>query len=143
MMEVRKHDDGKPLPFELKRSSGFERPSIHRGLYHLGAGVTAHYPRWISREAATLAHSLFRKHDHELARSALDHGAGRYGDRNYLLVENGRERYTAAFFRHACSWRFYPNDTVIDQDSRLPHEAHALACIVILTHELTGDWHVG
>ena len=61
-------------------------------------------------------------------------GAKKYGDYNYRElaaddVDKFNEAYYAAAMRHIQSWRMGEN---IDQESDLPHLAHAMACLLIL-----------
>lgn len=50
-------------------------------------------------------------------------GAGRYGDWNWLHVQDWRARYYDALRRHIDAW--WSDDEWLDSDSGLPHLAHA------------------
>ena len=62
-------------------------------------------------------------------------GAVKYTDHGWLLVPNGRERYTDALFRHLLSISTEEDDS----DSGLSHLAHAawnsLACLELAIRE--------
>jgi hypothetical protein len=70
---------------------------------------------------------------------ASKHGADKYGQDNWLNVDNSYQRYSAAMLRHTATKPCH-----IDEDSGLLHEAHtawnALARLEILMKALeTGD----
>lgn len=65
----------------------------------------------------------------------ISHGALKYGPGNWKLVENGRRRYSDAFFRHACADRYYKDSPIIDTDSGFTHEAHAISNLIFLSCE--------
>lgn len=66
----------------------------------------------------------------------LNHGAEKYGDTNWTLVENGTDRYFAAVMRHLTEWR---KGSMIDPESGLPHLAHAACSILFLMHLSGGE----
>ena len=67
----------------------------------------------------------------------MTHGAEKYGADNWELVENGRERYMNAAFRHIDSWR---GGEKLDPESGLHHLGHAATCLLfVLWHELKGE----
>ena len=74
--------------------------------------------------------------DHRFLRElaqVLTHGANKYGDSNWASAEpaEGNKRYYSALMRHLASW-LDGNDT--DEESGLPHLAHAACCLMFLRH---------
>lgn len=66
----------------------------------------------------------------------LTFGAQKYAPDNWRKVENRRERYTDALFRHIEAWRAGERQ---DPESGCHHLAHAACCLVFLmTEELEG-----
>lgn len=61
----------------------------------------------------------------------LDHGAKKYGDWNWIQVENPQVRYLAALFRHLIAYTLGHDN---DEDSGHPHLAHAVCCALFLMH---------
>lgn len=59
----------------------------------------------------------------------LTHGAERYAPENWRLVEGWRWRYLAALLRHVTAWA---RGRKFDEDSGLPHLAHAICCGLFL-----------
>jgi hypothetical protein len=59
-------------------------------------------------------------------------GANKYGDNNWKQLNNARERYYAACARHIAEYR---KGNQIDDESGLPHLAHAM-CNIIFIMEL-------
>lgn len=59
----------------------------------------------------------------------LEHGARRYGDSNWLKVENHRERYFNALHRHLGAWWMGEKS---DPDTGESHLAHVVACALFL-----------
>ena len=59
----------------------------------------------------------------------LTHGSKKYGDHNWRLVENWEDRYFAAAMRHLVA---YQTGDVFDDETHLPHLAHAACCILFL-----------
>lgn len=57
-------------------------------------------------------------------------GCKKYGDNNWKDLENGKDRYYAAALRHMVSYR---KGTINDDETGLPHLAHALCCLVFLS----------
>jgi hypothetical protein len=67
----------------------------------------------------------------------LTHGATKYGPENWRQVEGWQRRYFAAALRHLVAY-FQGNDT--DDESGLPHLAHATCCVLfLLAKEMEGD----
>ena len=62
--------------------------------------------------------------------AVLTFGARKYSPDNWRRVDNGVERYYAAALRHIVSWR---KGERLDQESGLPHLAHAGCCLVFLS----------
>lgn len=104
---------------------------------------------WTPDLEATPAKNVGRKDDTQKARydlvppesleaivQALTYGAGKYGDSNWRLVQNGRARYFAAMMRH--SWAYFRGEKA-DPETGLPHLAHAGACLMFLLSKLEGD----
>lgn len=59
----------------------------------------------------------------------LAHGARKYSDDNWRRVPDARRRYFAAALRHIVAW--YAGE-YLDDESRLPHLAHAACCVLFL-----------
>lgn len=78
--------------------------------------------------AKTPFHQLPWRAIEELA-WVMDHGARKYGEKNYLKVEGGRWRYFSAALRHLVAWW---GGEKLDPESKKHHLAHAMACCVIL-----------
>ena len=53
----------------------------------------------------------------------LTFGARKYSKNNWMLVENGKERYLDALYRHLEAYR---SGEYFDSESGLPHLSHAL-----------------
>lgn len=60
----------------------------------------------------------------------LTYGTQKYADDNWKHVEPLRARYYAAFRRHVAAWR---KGEKIDQESGLPHLAHAACCLMFIS----------
>jgi hypothetical protein len=58
-------------------------------------------------------------------------GANKYGDNNWIHVENASQRYLDALMRHVESYR---SGEMLDPESGLHHLAHAGCCILFLLH---------
>ncbi len=58
-------------------------------------------------------------------------GAKKYGDNNWIHVENARERYLDALMRHIEAYR---SGEMFAEDSGLHHLAHAGCCILFLLY---------
>ena len=59
----------------------------------------------------------------------LGFGAEKYGEDNWMVVENSRVRYFDAAMRHLTTWY---NGERYDKESGYHHLAHAICCIVFL-----------
>jgi len=59
----------------------------------------------------------------------LEFGAKKYKKDNWQKVDNARERYLDAAFRHLIS---YVEGEVMDSESKLPHLAHAVCCLLFV-----------
>lgn len=59
----------------------------------------------------------------------LAYGAQKYAPENWRRVEGWRWRYTAAALRHLFAWM---RGEQMDQESNLPHLAHAACCVLFL-----------
>lgn len=83
-----------------------------------------------------------QKHDHAKPRfsliphdalwqvvAVLEFGAGKYGAGNWRGVTNAHERYFNAAHRHLNAWWQGEN---VDDESGLPHLAHAVCCLLFL-----------
>jgi len=66
----------------------------------------------------------------------LTYGADKYSDENWRKVEPLRARYFAAALRHIIAWW---EGEELDNESNLPHLAHAMCCIVFLMEGLNND----
>ena len=76
-------------------------------------------PRWSLLPSGTI----------RLVVKVFTYGAKEYEQHGWRKVENGRERYYDAMTRHIESW--WDGETN-DDESELPHLAHAAACALIL-----------
>ena len=56
-------------------------------------------------------------------------GANKYSPNSWQDVENGLERYRAALLRHTFAMQ---RGEVLDQESGLPHSAHAMCCAAFI-----------
>lgn len=65
----------------------------------------------------------------------LTFGAKKYSPNSWQLVKEGKKRYYAAMMRHISDWQ---SGEFFDQESGLPHLAHA-ACNMIFLLWLTRD----
>lgn len=61
----------------------------------------------------------------------LSFGACKYAPNNWQLVENGKERYLDALYRHLEAYR---SGELIDKESLLPHLSHAITNIAFLLY---------
>lgn len=59
----------------------------------------------------------------------LEFGASKYAADNWKTVENARQRYFDASIRHITAW--WAGEKY-DQESNLPHLAHAVCCLLFL-----------
>lgn len=57
----------------------------------------------------------------------LTFGATKYEDNNWQRVENAKDRYESALHRHLCA---HKRGEWLDQESNLPHLAHAMCCLI-------------
>lgn len=67
----------------------------------------------------------------EWAVKVLEHGATKYGDNNWQLVENGAKRYNDALIRHTAAIQ---KGETLDPESGLPHLAHVAVNALFLLH---------
>jgi hypothetical protein len=61
----------------------------------------------------------------------LTFGSVKYGDNNWQLLENGKERYFSAAMRHLSAWR---QGELIDPESGKPHLHHAECNLIFLAY---------
>ena len=86
--------------------------------------------------------TLGRKDDHDKERwdlvpwgpirdfvRVLTFGAKKYAPNNWQKVPDATERYFAAAMRHLTAYR---QDEIFDKESKLPHLAHAICCLVFM-----------
>lgn len=59
----------------------------------------------------------------------LEHGATKYEVGNWQRVPDSRNRYYDAAMRHIDAWW---NGEKLDEESKLPHLAHAICCLLFL-----------
>lgn len=59
----------------------------------------------------------------------LEHGLVKYSRDNWKQVKDGRNRYLNAAFRHLAS---ISDGEWLDEESGLPHAAHAVCCLLFL-----------
>ena len=71
----------------------------------------------------------------DLAR-VLTYGAEKYAPGNWAKVPDAEARYYAALMRHLEAWRM---GVVVDEESQLPHLAHALCCLTFLAAFSSGE----
>jgi len=61
----------------------------------------------------------------------LEFGAKKYAPDNWKKVEDGEQRYLDAMLRHTMS---HMKGELVDEESGLPHMAHAGCCLLFLLH---------
>lgn len=62
----------------------------------------------------------------------MEHGANKYGEFNWMNVDNPYERYFDAAMRHIVADEESPGSK--DSESGLPHIAHAICCLLFMLH---------
>lgn len=65
----------------------------------------------------------------ELVIQVLEFGAKKYGRENWKKVENAKQRYLAAAYRHINE---ITDGEWLDKDSKKPHAAHAICCLLFI-----------
>jgi hypothetical protein len=75
--------------------------------------------RWSMLPWAALAHVV----------AVMEHGARKYGEDNWRVVENGPRRYWDAAARHMIAWA---DGETHDPESGLPHLAHAVCSLLFV-----------
>ena len=86
----------------------------------------------MKNDQGKLRYDLTKPYAVSMLVAVLTHGAAKYDDDNWLKVlkePGGPGRYYAAMMRHVEAWRAGQD---IDEDSGLPHLAHAMACVMFL-----------
>jgi hypothetical protein len=68
----------------------------------------------------------------ESVAEVMEHGAKKYGERNWMEVDNGYERYFDAAMRHIMAEEEKPGSR--DVESGQPHLAHAVCCLLFMMH---------
>ena len=68
----------------------------------------------------------------------LTFGALKYAPNNWQLVDNGKERYLDALYRHLEAYR---SGELIDPESSLSHLSHAITNIAFLLHFESKESH--
>tara|TARA_R110000823_G_scaffold241207_2_gene365980 strand:+ start:656 stop:1162 length:507 start_codon:yes stop_codon:yes gene_type:complete len=61
----------------------------------------------------------------------LTFGAAKYDARNWMNLDNGKERYLAAALRHINA---YMKGELIDPESGEAHLSHAITCLLFISH---------
>lgn len=61
----------------------------------------------------------------------LEFGAKKYGANSWQKVDNAQERYFNAAMRHLLAWQ---SGELVDDESGLPHLAHAQCCLMFMMH---------
>jgi len=61
----------------------------------------------------------------------ISYGAVKYGSNNWQDLDDFKGRYFAAAMRHIMSWHAGED---VDEESGLPHLAHATCCLLFLMH---------
>ena len=85
-----------------------------------GLKLDAGKPRWSLLPWEALA----------LVVDVLEHGARKYSPGNWAHVPDARTRYFDACVRHLTAWNRGEKN---DPESKLPHLAHAICCLLFLT----------
>lgn len=70
----------------------------------------------------------------------LTYGAAKYGDDNWRLVPNARDRYFSAAMRHLIAWQ---RGKLTDDETGLPHLAHAASCLLLMAEMDLRDALIG
>lgn len=122
--EGKKFDAGKRSPIEefSRTLCVFTLPSA--GLLLVGDEITQREARMVLNDP---------RNDLSLSVDVIGFGELKYGPGNWRHVENGRRRYSDAFWRHALSLIYYPDSPIIDAESGFTHEAHALCNLIFLS----------
>ncbi len=103
------------------------------------------------REKVEYTQSIGKKHDQDkpmvslidpgwlLDTSAvLTYGAQKYSEDNWKHVENHKDRYLSAAYRHLLAFQ---SGEINDPESGLPHLAHASCCLMFLHYFSAADQH--
>lgn len=61
--------------------------------------------------------------------AVLGFGANKYGPENWRKVDNARDRYLSAAFRHLVA---YARGEKVDPESKMPHLAHAMCSLAFM-----------
>lgn len=83
-------------------------------------------------DAGKLRYSLMPKGVVEDVLQVLEYGAAKYGANNWQGLTNFEDRYYDAMMRHLSAYR---NGEQLDEESGLPHAAHAACNLLFLL------WH--
>ncbi len=83
-------------------------------------------------DSGKLLYSLIPPETSKALAEVLTFGAQKYAQNNWLLVENGKQRYLDALYRHLQAFRAGETH---DPESNLHHLAHCL-CNVMFLHYL-------
>ena len=89
-------------------------------------------------DSGKLLYSLIPPETSKALAEVLSFGAQKYAPNNWVLVENGKQRYLDAAFRHLEAFR---SGETHDQESGLHHLAHLLTNVAFLhyLHTKTKD----
>ena len=80
-------------------------------------------------DSGKLLYSLIPPETSKALAEVLSFGAQKYAPNNWALVENGKQRYLDALYRHLQAYRF---GETVDPESGLHHLAHALTNVAFL-----------
>ena len=80
-------------------------------------------------DSGKLLYSLIPPETSKALAEVLSFGAQKYPPDNWMLVENGKQRYLDALYRHLQAYRF---GEAVDPESGLHHLAHALSNVAFL-----------
>ena len=83
----------------------------------------------VKDDSDKLRYDLIPPESLRLLATVLTYGAAKYSADNWMQVPDGNQRYYAAMQRHMEQWRL---GEVFDDESGLPHLAHAATCVMFL-----------
>ena len=88
-------------------------------------------PTGLKYDSGKLRYSLVPPIAMRALAEVLTFGALKYAPNNWQLVDNGKERYLDALYRHLEAYR---SGELVDPESNLPHLSHAITNIAFLLH---------
>lgn len=105
----------------LKDDTGKAQDAIHSSRAAVGKKDDAGKARW----------RLFPWTAAKIVLNVLEHGAKKYGEDNWKLVQDGERRYVDAAMRHLVA---HISGEEMDEESGLPHLAHAACSVLFAIH---------